>query len=226
MSDEDNIKKLIDNDDGLKSKRKMLTITSIILLAIQFSGAEVIEANTFVLKLSFEHQKGVALLLLLAVIFLLIRYFNYARPYHVKLYKIWTSRMLHRDFFIYQHPYSEDIDGLIMDIIPKEMNIDPIHYDERYGWDYEYHCRWFLRRYIDYSWNDEHGDHSKLVSLFKKTSTWDYLKILKYEATYRITGFFTHRENLDIVGPYILGASAITSYVFSEKFNLLMAYLN
>ncbi|MFK5915555.1 MAG: hypothetical protein QM484_14405 [Woeseiaceae bacterium] len=226
MSGEDDIKKLIDSDDGLKSKRNMLTITSIILLAIQFSGAKVIEANTFVLKLSFEHQKGVALLLLLAIMFLLIRYFNYARPYHLKLYKIWTSRMLRKNYFIYYCPYSLDVDGLIMDLVPEEMNIDAIQNDERCSWSYEYHCRWFFRRYIDYSWNDENADHSKLVSLFKKTGFLDYLKILKYEATYRITGYFTHRENLDIVGPYILGASAITSYVFSEKFNLLITYLN
>jgi hypothetical protein len=44
----------IDIDQGLASKRKTLTIVSLIMLAMQFSGAKVVEANTFILKLSFS----------------------------------------------------------------------------------------------------------------------------------------------------------------------------
>ena len=69
---EPTITELIDQDEGLKSKRKLLTVTSLILLVLTFSGAKVEEANTFILKLKFDNQSGIAILLILAIFFLLI----------------------------------------------------------------------------------------------------------------------------------------------------------
>jgi heme/copper-type cytochrome/quinol oxidase subunit 3 len=94
------ITELIDADEGLKSKRKILTITSLILLALTFSGAKVEEANTFILKLKFDNQNGIAILLVLTIVFLIIRYYNYAKPYHEKLFRAWSDRMLDDGYFL------------------------------------------------------------------------------------------------------------------------------
>ena len=63
------LQKEIDSDGGLNGKKRILTVTSLILLAIQFTGATIVEANTFILRLSFTHQNGLALLLFLSIIF-------------------------------------------------------------------------------------------------------------------------------------------------------------
>ena len=77
-SNDIDLKKRIDSDTGLRAKRKYLTIVALLMLGIQFSGAKLEEANTFILKFSFSHQNGIAFLLLMSILFLLVRYYNYA----------------------------------------------------------------------------------------------------------------------------------------------------
>lgn len=207
----------IDADEGLKAKRKLLSVVSLILLAIVFSGAKVVEANTFIMKISFTNQNGITHLLLLSIVFLMIRYYNYAQPYHKALYKSWTERML-RDRYFYQYcEHSDDASGLTINFKPNDLKTD--QYQHECGpWRTEYRCSWLLFRNIDYFWSDSHGYESySTINLFKVTGVQRYLRVLIYELKYQTISFLTHRENLDILAPYLLGMVSIISFVFNEE---------
>ncbi len=210
----------IDIDEGLKSKRKLLTVTSLILLALSFSSAKVEEANTFILKLKFENQNGIGILLVLAIIFLLIRYFNYARPYHHKIFRAWSDRMLENTYFHSIHPYEPDVSGLAIDRIPKKINIDAIQH-EGGSFSFVYKCSPPFCRKFTYHWSDDHDYHMVDASVGWR----NYLKVIAYELKYQFESCFTHRENLDILSPYILGTAAISSYFFNDCFQELIKLL-
>jgi len=210
----------IDVDEGLKSKRKLLTVTSLILSALSFSGAKVEEANTFVLRLSFENQHGVSVLLVLAVIFLLIRYHNYAYPYHQQLYQLWTKRLLANPFFLSFHPHESESYGLIVGLSPKGMDIDGLNH-ENIDWGVSYKCSFLIIRKLRYSWYNRYEDYQQEVLI-----GWNYyLKVIYLEARYRFNSYIKHRESLDILTPYILGALAISSYFFNDQLQALLKML-
>ncbi|MBA6343020.1 hypothetical protein H4J59_18690 [Colwellia sp. MB02u-10] len=223
----------IDTDEGLKAKRKLLTVVSLILLAISFSGAKVVEANTFIMKISFTNQNGIAYLLLLSIAFLMIRYYNYARPYHDELYKAWTKRMLYDDYFYSYHDYADDVEGLIKDLYPENL-IEDIHQHHCNDLEKKYRCSWLLGRHVDFTWSEEHGHEQwATVNLMRikndeaknkdKTIVKNginlkaYFKILSCELKYQASSFFTHRENLDILAPYFLGCFSILSFIYNKK---------
>ena len=241
----------IDADEGLKAKRKLLTVVSLILLAIAFSGAKVVEANTFIMKISFTNQSGIAYLLLLSIAFLMIRYYNYAHPYHDELYKAWTERMLNDRYFYLYHDEADESEGLIKDLYPESLKRD-IDEHEFGGMETEYRCSHLFGRHIEYTWFSGEGsgyenfatvdlmrikseeakkkerEEAKNKNKVKDTEqkqkiTKDeinfkaYIKILKYEFMYRTTRYLTHRENLDIIAPYLLGSFSIFSFIFSKE---------
>ncbi len=227
----------IDADEGLKAKRKLLTVVSLILLAIAFSGAKVVEANTFIMKVTFTNQNGIAYLLLLSIAFLMIRYYNYARPYHDELYETWTQRMLNDDYFYRYHDYADESDGLIKDLYPNNLKRDmnQHHCD---ALKKEYRCSWLFGRYLDFTWSEEHGHEQwATVNLIRikseeakkkdknkdkaaeigKINLRQYFKILAFEFKYQASSFFTHRESLDILAPYLLGCFSILSFIYNEE---------
>lgn len=219
------IKTEIDNDLGLQSKRKLLSIVSLILLAIQFSGASVVEANTFILKLSFNHQNGLAFLLLISVAFLLIRYYSYARKYHEKLFTLWSSRMLKEPFF-----YSFDIEeekelGLAVELAEEEFNLDfySIRHSENQSVSWKYKHGFLFKRYISYDISTDYEFYTdQKINLLNKISISDFFKILRYEAKYQIASLIAHPEDLDVYTPYLLGLGALLSYVFNDKLQTLL----
>jgi hypothetical protein len=220
MDSEDiDLKKRIDSDTGLRAKRKHLTIVAIIMLGIQFSGAKLEEANTFILKFSFAHQNGIAFLLLMAILFLLVRYYNYASPYHDELFKKWSDRLLHEPLLYSYCPHSTEQTGLIIDIAENKLNInmETIKHSEYDTLDWEYKCRLLFVRYIIYSIGNRHETYTETINLFKNVSIRNYLKILSYEFKYQLSSFFIHRENLDILAPYLLALSAMCSYFYADK---------
>jgi len=204
----------IDADEGLKAKRKILTVVSLILLAIVFSGAKVVEANTFIMKISFTNQNGIAYLLLLSIVFLMIRYYNYARPYHDELYNKWTNRMLSEPFFYSTHPYEDELAGLVLDRIPNKINIDSIRYNEG-SFSFKYKCSWLFVRKFTYIWTYSEQDDYQIIDA--RVGWRDYLKVLAYETKHQFKSYFIHRENLDILAPYLLGSVAIMSFVLNEE---------
>jgi hypothetical protein len=209
----------IDADEGLKAKRKLLTVVSLILLAIAFSGAKVVEANTFIMKVSFTNQNGIAYLLLLSIAFLMVRYYNYARQYHDELYKAWTKKMLQDRYFYSenvflknQHQY--DISGLVIERAPSFINLDTILYEDGH-FSFTYNCSKFFRRGIKYRWAESKNDEYRDTDI---TVGWkSYFKVLFYEVKYQASSFFTHRENLDILAPYLLGCFSILSFIFNKE---------
>jgi hypothetical protein len=208
----------IDADEGLKAKRKLLTVVSLILLAIAFSAAKVVEANTFIMKISFTNQNGIAYLLLLSIAFLMIRYYNYARPYHDELYKAWTERILKEPFlFIYCHE-SDQATGILVDKAPSKLDFESVRHNNHGYWNFEYKCYGIFGREIHHLWsNDGQSDNRTTLNLFKELDLSIYFKILLREFKYQASSFFIHRENLDIFAPYLLGCFSILSFVFNEE---------
>ncbi|MGX9457840.1 hypothetical protein ACWU37_12755 [Photobacterium damselae subsp. damselae] len=216
----------IDSDEGLKAKRKLLIVVSSILLALSFSGATIDEANTFIFKIKFTNQNGLGILLVLSIIFLMVRYYNYAKPYHDILYNLWTKRLLSHSFFFTQNPYElEDINGLVADSSAEE--ISACYREDDFYWSYTYRCRWLFRRDIVHRWGSrqDYEDNVNSVNIFTKFGTLTYLKTLYLEAIEQGRSFFTHRENLDILAPYMLGSLAIASYYFNAELMDLLLFL-
>ncbi len=224
-SENPDIKELIDKDEGLRSKKRLLTTVSLILLGITLSGAKVIEANTFVLKINFSNQEGLSFLLMVSIVFLLVRYYNYAVPYHSKLYLSWTKRMLRDPFFIEHEEHSGDSSGILIKLYPNEIPNGYPDDDRDSSVVFGYSIKCFLRRYIEYNWSNKHTDGVVSESVFEKAGLKIYLKVLLYEIKYQASGFFTHRENLDILAPYVIGVTAICSYFFNEQFQLMVAFV-
>ncbi len=222
----DQVKKItiteqIDKDKGLKSKRNQLMVTSLILLALSFSGAKVEEANTFILKLKFENQEGISVLLVLTIMFLMLRYYNYAGQYHQKLYKLWAKRLLKDNFFLEVHPYDSSCSGLIPKLEPKGFDIEYLNY-EKLSWDYQFKCSFLFVRKITYSWCDMHQDFEEEIGVGRE----NYFKVLRLEAKYQLESFIVHRENLDIIAPYLIGLMAITSYFYNDQFQAFLKILS
>lgn len=208
----------IDADEGLKAKRKLLTVVSLILLAIAFSGAKVVEANTFIMKISFTNQNGIAYLLLLSIAFLMVRYYNYARQYHDELYKAWTERILKEPFlFSYCHE-SDRATGILVDKAPEKLDFESVRHNNHGYWDFEYKCYGLFGREIHHLWsNDGQSDNRTSVNIFKELSFFTYFRILLPEFKHQASSFFIHRENLDIFAPYLLGVFSIFSFIFNKE---------
>ncbi|WP_211829258.1 PQ-loop repeat-containing protein [Kistimonas asteriae] len=204
-------RKKIDEDEGLQGKRKSLVGLSILMLAINFTGATFKEANTFIFKIEFTNQSGLSYFLLLAVAFLLIRYYTYAHHYHEELYKLWSSRMLRDRKIFYYHYEAESVNGLLANAINVCGGDEPGIQASKY------HITGIFKRGLLYPTSHHHEDgieeYEELISLTNFTNDWrraDYLKLLAYEFKYQFTAFFKYRENLDLVGPYLLGIAALS----------------
>ncbi len=213
---EPTITELIDQDEGLKSKRKLLTITSLILLALTFSGAKVEEANTFILKLKFDNQSGIPILLVLVIVFLLIRYYNYAKPYHEKLFREWSDRMLDDKYFSWAEYHTNELHGLVSDMAPKGLDIVAMQHEGK-SFNYHYKCDYFRRKLV-YSWDSQYDYEREEVKICLE----NYFNVYRLEAKYQIESFFNHRENLDVLASYGLGFLAIFSYFFNDYLQIIL----
>jgi hypothetical protein len=210
----------IDNDDGLKSKRKMLTIVSVITLAMTFSAAKIEEVNTLFFKLSFENNGGISFLLVCSILFLLIRYFNYARPYHDKLYRVWSDRMLKAPFFYVYHYHNDECEGLVKQKMPKGIDFYEHMNNPELNLTWGYECSFPLKRKISYRIFNQDDDWPEVVSIGWQ----NYPKALILEVKHRLQSLFIYRENLDIYTPYFLGLAAISSYFFVEELQQLLTF--
>ncbi|OCH02167.1 hypothetical protein [Aliivibrio fischeri] len=206
-----------DADDKLIAKGKILTTVSLILLALEVSGATMKEANTFIFKIEFAHQNNIAYLLLAAVVYLTIRYRNYAKPYHNELFLLWSERMMNnKDVFHYSHR-EEAVKGLLGGAFD-------ICGDDEPGIKHStYEVSGFLHRGINYptvfrgesgdgEWIEEYYDeYFSLLSFNKKWTASKYLRLLFIEFKYRLSSFINDREHLDVLSPYMFSGLAILS---------------
>lgn len=210
------LKKRFDKDEKLAKRAKQLVWVSAVLLVLQVTGATVKEANTFLFRIEFTNQHGLTYLLLGAVFYLFIRYFNYAQPYHAELFKLSSSRMISNyRIFNYSHE-DEPIGGFLCDAIDVCCGDEPGLMKPRYV------KSGFLKRSLAYNsrfFDERHGEVyvTKHINLTKFTTNWTkakYVKLLWIELKYRVSAFIYHREHLDILAPYFLAVVAVASVFY------------
>ncbi|WP_447074290.1 hypothetical protein [Vibrio alginolyticus] len=226
MNSSSELTESIDSDEGLQSKRKLLTVASLTLLALSFSGATIDEANTFIFKIKFANQNGLGILLVLSIIFLMVRYYNYAKPYHDKLYSIWSGRLVNSHYFYSRSPHDDQDAGIVADSRCSEL--DARLTEDVRRWEHNYKCGLPFTRYIVHYWGyNDHEDEDRMdsVNIYVHFGLKVYLVSLWLEAKEQVTSFFTHRENLDILAPYMLGSLAIVSYYFNAELMDLLLFL-
>ncbi|HHE0557826.1 TPA: hypothetical protein ACN361_004567 [Vibrio parahaemolyticus] len=210
----------IESDDGLKSKRRNLIMLSAILIALNFSGAVIKEANTFLFKIEFTDQHGINELFFFSLCYLLLRYYTYAQEYHQKLTQLWCNDMFSDRKVFFFHPESEAIEGLTSHCLQMWSGDEPGLRDTRY------HISGVFKRSLIYSkeYTDDKGEreyYDHAVSCNKFNEEWTvlrYLALLGYEAKYQLRGYVKTREQLDLLGPYALGIFALALVVSKLSF--------
>jgi hypothetical protein len=222
----DLFRKRMDDDVGLRSKRRMLTIASTILIGLQVTGASIIEVNTLVVKLNFMHPQGITIFLFFTIIFLGIRYYNYAKEYQDELFERWSSRMLREPMFSSVEFHSDDWTGVIPELAPKSILANIPTHDESFNFSSHYKCGVFSR-FIQFYWRDQNDEYEESVNIRKsdKIDFSTFLTILKCEMKYQVSSWLTHRENLDIFGPYLLATTAIFSIFFYDQIRPLLEWI-
>ncbi|MFM4723058.1 hypothetical protein ACEUD7_08185 [Aeromonas veronii] len=205
-------RKKLDEDEGLQGKRKLLVILSVLVLAINFTGAVFKEANTFIFKIEFTNQSGLNTFLLLSILFLLMRYYAYAHSYHQELYELWSNRMLKNRNVFYYDKDAKIVRGLLGYAVT-------VWGEEAPGIEAsKYHISGLFKRELLYPTYhrcedgsiDEYQDVITLTDF--KNDNWSrrkYLELLSLELKYQLSAFLKYRENLDLIGPYIIGVLAV-----------------
>lgn len=110
---EQTLKERIDADEGLKSKRLLLTVISVIVIGVSLADIKIAGINTLIFNLEVGRKDGIALLLVLTVAFLMVRYFTYARKYHDDLTTLWKKEFMNDNEIRNSDYDSMGIPGLI-----------------------------------------------------------------------------------------------------------------
>ena len=203
----DEFRREIDNDGGLASKRRFLILASLVLLALNVSGAQIQEANTFLFKLTFENHEGLIYLLAASIIYLMFRYYAYAHVYHVRLFDFWSQRMM-SDYQLFRNEYEEyEIGGLLGKKVRGNTQAEPEITSCKY-----YVGLPFVRKLYYYTEENhyESGHCESVIHFYdlnKFDKYWkfpDYLKLLSFEFRYQMGSFFKYREALDLLAPYMI----------------------
>lgn len=219
IGDKSELQEQIDRDKGLKKQRTIVVAISSVMLLLQFSGAKIIEANTFIFKMAFEHQEGIPVLLALAITLSLLRYHNYASKYHSLLRGIWSLKLLNHSKIDYMDPHEPEPGGFLHDASPDNFDILTLIQEPHSSYSVEYK-KGFLPfvRYFYYEWSVQGYDdqYGKSVNIREKLGWKNYQSILLLEFKFRILEYIKHREFLDIKAPYLIGGFSILSYLFND----------
>ncbi|ATG58214.1 MULTISPECIES: hypothetical protein [Pseudoalteromonas] len=200
----------LDKNLGLVSKRKILATLSILLLAIQFTGAVFKEANTFIFKIEFTNQNGLSIFLFISVLYMLIRYYSYAHEFHEELFNLRAERML-KDPKIFRYMHGQEkVTGLLGKAISLSGEDNPGIRDAKYYTDGLYRRKIvFLNEYYDH---DGPVMLEETISLNKFNNEWkikDLIRLHCFEMKFMIESLTKYREELDLLGPYVLSTSAL-----------------
>ena len=149
----------------------------------------------------------------------MFRYYAYAQAYHEKLFYFWSQRML-SDYKVFSYTSTnEEITGLLGKAINVWAGDEPGIRQPKYKV-----TGLFTRNlvYESHQTDPEYGDYpyEENIDLNRYSDKWskeDFLLLLRYEARYRIQAFIKHREYLDLLSPYIIGALALLSVVFKSN---------
>ncbi|KGJ98126.1 hypothetical protein [Thalassotalea sp. ND16A] len=206
----------IDNDDGLKSKRKILITIAVILIGMNCSGAVLQEANTFIFKIKLTNHPGLIYFISISLAYMTLRYYGYAQAYHAQLFNFWSQRML-SDYRVFSYtPTEDDITGLLGKRIDIWTGDEPGLQSPRYKV-----IGLFKRNlvYDSHGQDDTHGVYSYIanIELNKLNDDWkfkDFLHLLIFEARYQIESLFKYREYLDLLFPYLISLLALLTLFF------------
>lgn len=212
----DDFRSAMDNDKAFQSKRKALVFTSLLLLALVVSGAQIKEANTFIFKIEFLNHEGLRCLLVISVMACMLRYYSYSERYYAQLFDFWSTRML-SDSDIY---YLDQEAGQISGVLGKKVYLDYGRYDMERP---VYKKTGFSKRSVGLPTSEVHDFHGeifykKYFSLNDCSSAWkpkDFRKLLLIELKYRVEALVRYRETLDLISPYFLGVGSLLAFIIS-----------
>lgn len=228
-----NTTKLIENmkeDSDLNTKRKLLVIISVLLMAMSVSGVTLLEANTFIFKVGFTNSKGLGCLLFLGVVTLTIRYYSAAYQYHVQLYDMWANEMV-LDYTVFGYLYDEQWvrpRGLLSNIgiFSREF---PESQDEnenaRNEFVLKYEISGVFRRAVSYTCDYGEYYSTERVSLNAFKDGWrlgHLIQLLKVELKFQSAAFFRRTEHLEILLPYIISVLSLLSFIFKSSIQVWM----
>ena len=212
----------LNNDKGLKSKRQLVTYISLVILAINLSGATIQEANTFLFKIEFMSPEGLNILLACTLFFGLIRYYNYSHKYTKKLTTLWKGRFLSDSRVLYFHNDGESYYGILSPFANKVFmdNYADLHKNIISNIDTEYKIHWlpFYRTYKKSWQNNQHGEiENQSFKINKELSMVELCILIKIEYSYRIEAYFKYPETLDLKAPFLIASLAYISILMKSK---------
>ncbi|GAA4808757.1 hypothetical protein GCM10011365_16830 [Marinicella pacifica] len=232
-NDENSIKTQMDSDKGFQSKRKVLVTLSILFIGIKLSGIKIIEANTFILKLSIANEGAIGQLIFFALIYTFIRYFTYAHKYHVKLFNSWSQNLMADDFFIHLDSDGRQFYGLIPEKFPMNDGYYNFIKKDSNSITTRYECKGLFRRYLVYDWkkgDDYETDKASIHEYIKLKPNWlKWInnkirkpgllmpKVIRKELYYQFRSYIQDREQLDLLAPYLLAIFAICCQFYSSE---------
>lgn len=216
--------KRIDADRRFKVSKRLLIISSTLLVIHQLLDIEVNEVNLLIIKLVLKNQDLLPNLLMILTSSLLVWYFINARSYHESLYKQWTRDMINKEpFLFFINPYESDWSGLVMDLVPKPLNYEQIMY-EGGDFKFEYVSKPIFKRYIRYLWSDRYANHETEVALID-AGIGKSLRTYWYELKHQFSSLFSHPEYFEIYIPYLLGFFALLSYFTPDLITKILTQL-
>ncbi|WP_417657108.1 hypothetical protein [Pseudidiomarina aestuarii] len=111
-------------DTRLTSSRRSLIVVSLVLIAMNISEAELSKVNGLIFELTFKSPENLAILLVFATAFLLLRYYNHAAKYHELTRRRWTKNVMN-EYIVYSDcEESQDASGFAYDLAPNKSYID------------------------------------------------------------------------------------------------------
>ncbi len=201
----------------LASKKKALLFVSLLLIGIEFTGLKITEVNTFFVKMELGRQTGLVEFLLLIEMYLIVRYYNYAKPYQDQIYGMWTKNLLSHNHFTNVCPYSDDATGLTVSMAPEFYirHLELCRQNSHASCSVSYVLSFPFSRRLQFCTSYEH--EQKLdVSIFlsKGGGFRAWCVALFLEARYQVDSWINSSHFLDVYGPYFVAVFSvvITSY--------------
>ncbi len=214
------IDKIVENSE-FKSKRNLLMIISIVFIAMNVTGANLVEANTFIFKVTFTNTLGLGYLFFASVITLMLRYYSIAYQYQRQFFQLWSGAML-TDYRVFEYKLGEG-NFILRGLLKKRREFQFLIDIEDYDKDrlvLRYIVNGVFKRKVAYRKNNVGIDFEQEFSLNEFSSGWtrrDLFNLFKIEIKYQLTFFFRRPEWLEIQLPYFIGFLSLLSFIFKSN---------
>lgn len=204
----------IDNEPNLSRIGKLITYASLISLAITLSGATVEKANTFLFEIQFKSPKGLSVLLVLALVFLLIRYHGFASIFLKDLIQLSRDRYENTPALRFKGKSGAALMEVIGKTLPKGEVLQEPH---EIGITLIPRPLLKMRLEIRYT-NKQRLKCTKRIQLeggpFKIDKT-TRIRLLLSWYTSKITNYTNHPDHLNLLAPYFIGVIALATMLTS-----------